>query len=129
MSNVCNGVTTVEATITARVDKQDQKFFPNRFSGTPSGVSLIASSDTTHLNISYGQPLGQGTHNLTHTQFHIDYLDPVGRTFTHSVAGTIQVKVVGNVHTGALTGLKVDGTDSGAGSQAELSGDYVIIVS
>ncbi|MBH3423172.1 MULTISPECIES: hypothetical protein [Pseudomonas] len=129
MTNECNGVTTVEANITARVDKQDQRFFPDQFSGTPSGVSLVASSDSTHLNIGYGQPLGQGTHNLTHTQFRINYLDPAGRTFTHSVAGAIQVKVVGNVHTGTLTGVKVDGTGSGAGSQAELSGNYVIIVS
>ncbi len=129
MSNVCNSTTTVEANITARVDDQDQGFYPNQFSGNASGVMLVASSDYTHLGIVYGQFLGQGTHNLAHTQFQIDYLDPAGRTFTHSVGGSIQVKVVGNVHTGTLTGVKVDGTGSGAGSQAVISGNYVIIVS
>ncbi|CRM25813.1 hypothetical protein [Pseudomonas sp. 25 R 14] len=129
MSNVCNSTTTVEANISVRIDGQDQGFFPNQFSGSSSGVKLVASSDTTHLEIDYGQSLGQGTHNLTHTQFQIDYLDPAGRTFTPPVAGTIQVKVVGNVHMGTLTGVKVDGTGSGAGAQALLSGTYVIIVS
>ena len=129
MSNACNGTTTVEANISARVNGHDNLFYPNQFSGSSSGVLLVATSDTTHLGLNYGQTLGQGTHTLPHTQFQIDYLDPAGRTFTHSVGGTIQVKVVGNVHSGTLTGVTVDGTGSGAGSQAVISGTYVIIVS
>lgn len=116
------------ANIHASINGQQEVFSPNQFFGIPSQVRMDTDI-TTHLTINYGQDLKNGTHTLTHTQFGIEYLDATGSTFTHPVAGTIVVNVVGNNHTGQLIGLKVDGTGSGQGSKLELSGSYLIVVS
>ncbi|KAA6173297.1 hypothetical protein [Pseudomonas marginalis] len=127
MSNEKNSPTQ-SASIEAVVDGQDQGFSPSQFSGSSSKVRMDAD-DSTYLAIDYGSSLTPGTHTLSSTTFKVKYKDPAGRDFTHAVAGTIVVKVVGNTHTGTLAGVKVDGTGSGAGSQVELSGTYLIVVS
>ncbi|MFA7941333.1 hypothetical protein ACEK06_02575 [Pseudomonas brenneri] len=116
------------ANINVIIDGQNFNFSPTQFSGTPAEVRMDTGI-STHLIINYGKSLAAGTHTLTHTQFKIEFLDDAGRKFTHPVAGTIVVKVLGNTHTGTLTGVKVDGTGSGAGSQVELSGTYSIVIS
>lgn len=115
------------ANINVIIDGQDLNFSPSQFSGTPSRVRMDTDI-STHLTINYGKSLAPGTHTLTHTQFKIEFLDDAGRTYTHPVAGTVVVTVVGNTHNGKLNDLTVDGAGSGAGSQLELSGTYLIVV-
>ena len=106
-----------------------EEFFPNDFSGDSSGVKMTDTNQTTYLEIRYKKSLTPGTYTFNHTQFETEYLDPAGSRYSHVTAGTVVVTVVGNTHSGTLTGVKVDGTGSGAGAQALLSGTYVIIVS
>jgi hypothetical protein len=103
-------------------------FFPNDFSGDSSRVKMTDTNQTTYLAIRYNQSLTPGTHTFNYTQFNVEYLDPAGSRYSHLTAGTLVVTVVGNTHSGKLTGVVADVPGSGTPDTVEISGTYLIAV-
>ena len=103
-------------------------FFPNDFSGDSSGVKMTDTNQTTYLEIRYKKSLTPGTYTFNHTQFETEYLDPTGARYSHVTAGTVVVTVVGNTHSGKLTGVVADVPGPGTPDTVQISGTYFIAV-